>query len=243
MEIKKDIRLELKKIPKKCTIIEGFPGFGFVSTIATSYLAEHLNAKPIGDVFSKKLNALVAIHEGKIIDPVDILYDEKHNIIIVQASTLVNGLEWDIAESIIELAKVTEAKEILSIEGVMSTTGKAEPGLFYYTNNEKIAQRLSNININKLREGIIIGVTGALLMRVRKIPISCIFVESHANIPDNKAAAEVIKKLDDYLGLNIDYKPLLEKAKKVETKLKQLLRSMTAAKNGKKMKEDFQYTG
>jgi len=211
MEIGKKIKLELRKIPKKCTIIEGFPGFGFVSTIATSYLAEHLNAKPIGDIFSTSLNALVAIHEGKVINPIDILYDKEHNILIVQASTLVNGLEWDIADSIIELAKITEAREILSIEGVMSTAEKPEPGIFYYTNNRDIDRKMSNVGIKKLEEGIIVGVTGALLLRAGDTPMSCIFVESHANIPDNKAAAEVIKKLDEskigVLYLTKDIKP------------------------------------
>jgi predicted ATP-grasp superfamily ATP-dependent carboligase len=233
-QAKKKMELELKEVPKGCTIIEGFPGFGFVSTIVTNYLADHLDAKPIGDVFSSKLMALVAIHEGKVVNPIEILYDKKHNILIVQASTTVNGLEWDIADMIIELAKVTQAKEVLGIEGVMSTTTKNEPRLFYYTNAKQIEQKMSTTGMQRLEEGIIVGVTGALLLRAKTMPVSCIFVESHANIPDNKAAAEVIKKLNTYLGFDIDYKPLLEKAKKVEARLKQLLKGMLAAKMAKR---------
>lgn len=242
MENKSKIRIELKEVPKGCTIIEGFPGFGLVSTIVTSYISEHLNAKPIGEVFSSKLNAMVAIHEGNVISPIEIMYDKKHNIIIVQASTLVNGLEWDIADSIIELAKITKAKEILSIEGVTPTTEKPEPKIFYYTNNKNAEQRFSK-DVKKLGEGIIVGVTGSLLLMAKDVPISCLFVESHVNIPDNKAAAEVIKELDSYLKLDIDYKPLLKKAKKVEAKLRGLIRSMMEAKQSKKMKEELQYTG
>ena len=41
------MELKLDKKPKNPIIIEGFPGFGFVGTIATEFLIDHLNAKPI----------------------------------------------------------------------------------------------------------------------------------------------------------------------------------------------------
>ena len=42
-------------------------------------------------------------------------------------------------------------------------------------------------------------------------------------MPDSEAAARVVKVLDDYLGLKIDYKPLIAAAKKFEEMLKQLI--------------------
>ena len=74
-----------------------------------------------------------------------------------------------------------------------------------------------------LTEGIIVGVTGALLLRSEKVPVSCVFAEAQNNLPDSKAAAKVIEKLDKYLGLDVDYKPLLEQAEKFEGKLKNIL--------------------
>jgi predicted ATP-grasp superfamily ATP-dependent carboligase len=44
------MNLDLKEEPKNPTIIEGFPGFGFVSTIATEFLIKHLKAKKIGKI-------------------------------------------------------------------------------------------------------------------------------------------------------------------------------------------------
>ena len=36
------MRIELKKRPKRVTILEGFPGFGLVATIATEFLIQQL---------------------------------------------------------------------------------------------------------------------------------------------------------------------------------------------------------
>ncbi len=85
-----------------------------------------------------------------------------------------------------------------------------------------------------LKEGIIMGVTGAVLLRIEKTPVSCIFVETHTNLPDSKAAAKIIEALDKYLGLKIDYKPLLQQAEKFEDKLKGLL---TKSKEAEELSE------
>ena len=87
-----------------------------------------------------------------------------------------------------------------------------------------------------LKEGIIIGVTGAVLLRVEKVPVSCLFAETHSNLPDSKAAAKVIEALDKYIGMDIDYKPLLEQAQKFEDKLKTIMQKSQEAQeiSGKK---------
>ena len=48
------MKIELSKKPKNCTLIEGFPGFGLVGTIATEYLLEHLQTEKIGKIFLRK---------------------------------------------------------------------------------------------------------------------------------------------------------------------------------------------
>jgi len=43
-------------------------------------------------------------------------------------------------------------------------------------------------------------------------------------MPDSKAAAKIIETLDKYMGLAVDYKPLLKQAEKFEEKLKDLMK-------------------
>ena len=223
--------------PKEPIIIEGFPGFGFVSTIVTEYLIKHLDAKPIGRIVSDKLLPIAAIHKANIIYPLEIFYDKKTNIMIVQAVTPVEGMEWRLADAIIELAKEVNAKEVISLEGVASTREIAKHEVFFYSNSEERKNALEGINIKPLEEGIILGVTGALLLKAREITLSCLFVETQAEIPDNRAAAELVKILDKYLNLTIDYKPLIKQAEAVEAKLKSLISNLNKIKQLKEKKK------
>jgi len=79
-------------------------------------------------------------------------------------------------------------------------------------------------------------------MKVKDALFSCFFVETHAGLPDNKGASKLIEILNKYLGLTIDPKPLLEKAKEVETKLKGLLTRLEQAKTIKEEKK-LRYMG
>ncbi|HSU72869.1 MAG TPA: PAC2 family protein, partial [Candidatus Binatia bacterium] len=60
--------MELTQKPKGVTVIEGFPGFGLVGTIATGFLIDHLGCERIGNHWFEELAATMAIHDGKIVD-------------------------------------------------------------------------------------------------------------------------------------------------------------------------------
>ena len=217
------MKIKLIKKPKKPVIIEGFPGFGLVGTIACEFLIDHLNTELIGKVLLEEEPAMVAIHKGKIIEPLSISYNKKYNLVIIHSLTVKPGLEWKISDIIIAIAKELNTKEIISLESVSSPDIIGKPKTFYYSNDKKKEKIFKSFGLNPLKEGIIMGVSSALLLKVDKIPMSCIFAETHTTLPDSKAAAEIIKVLDKYLNLKVDYKPLLETAKQFEDKLKELL--------------------
>ena len=223
------MEVKLWKKPKNCTIVEGFPGFGLVGTIASEFLIEHLKTEQIGKILFNDMPAMVAIHENKLVEPLGIFYNQKYNIVILHAITAATRYEWEMAETISKIASDLQAKEIISLEGVGSREESEGSRVFYYSNNEKIANAFEKVGIEALKEGIIIGVTGAVLLRLEKIPVSCLFAETHSNLPDSKAAAKIVEALDKYIGMDIDYKPLLEQAQKFEEKLKTILQKSQEA--------------
>ena len=79
IENKKELDFEVKltKTPKNPIIIEGFPGFGLVATISTEYLINHLKTEVIGRFWLEDLPATIAIHDSKVINPIEIHYNEK----------------------------------------------------------------------------------------------------------------------------------------------------------------------
>lgn len=226
------MKLILTKKPKNVTIIEGFPGFGLIGTIATEFLLEHLDTEKIGLVEMEEIPAMIAIHQNKVIEPISLHYSKKYNLVLVHAINIGKDLAWRLADVVRELAETLNAKEILSLEGVGSPTTEEESGrVFYYsTTNGDIRKKLSNIAA-PLQEGIIVGVTGALLAKHVKTPIVALFAEARSGLPDSKAAAHIIEALDAYAGLNVDPKPLLKQAELFEKKLRGLI------EKGKKAEE------
>jgi len=235
------MKLILNKKPKKVRILEGFPGFGLVGSITTEFLIDHLKCEKIGKISAEDSPPIVAIHE-EVIEPYGIFYNKKYNLVILHAINSPNGLEWKFAEIVKEMANKLDAKEIISIEGVGTNKPSDELEAFFYTKNPSFEKKFKKIGLKKLREGIIIGVTGALLLSIDNVPLSCIFVEAHSQLPDSKAAAKMIEVLDKYLKLKVDYKPLLKQAEKFEEKLKELLLKSQEA-NEIQEKKQLSYVG
>ncbi len=240
------MKLELKKKPKNPIVVEGFPGFGLVGTIASEFLISHLDCELIGRFYFEDLPATIAIHAGKVIDPISIYYNKKYNIVIIHSISAAKGIEWKAADIVLEVCKELGAKELISLEGVgpagvEEEDEKKESGAFYYSSTSKNTKQLKSTGMQPLNEGIIMGVTSALLLK-SKIPTTCLFAETHSNLPDSKAAAKIVEVLDKYLGLSVDYKPLLKQAEKFEEKLKGLLEKGAKAQQLKD-KKSLSYVG
>lgn len=235
------MKLILTKKPKGVTIIDGFPGMGLIGTIATEFLIEHLETEQIGSIEVEESPAMVAVHEGQVIEPVSIHYNKQYNIVLIHAISIGKGLGWQLADKIREVAKELQAKEILSLEGVGSPEMTQNSSIFYYSTNKKKTKQLDLI-AKPLREGIIVGATGALMAKEKVTPITALFAETHSNLPDSKAAASIIKAVDAYLGLKVDPKPLLKQAEEFEKKLKGIMESAKHTDNLAK-KKSLSYVG
>jgi uncharacterized protein len=230
--------IELYKRPKNVTIIEGFPGFGLVATIATEFLIDHLETELIGKIWVSEMPAIAAIHQSKVVQPLSIHYSKKYNLVVIYGITATQGIEWKLADALLQIAKELSAKEIICLEGIGSQTAASTvPKIFYYSNQPKVATKLKTLNMDLLNEGIIMGVTGALLIRNDKFPFSCIFAETASNLPDSRAAAKVLEALENYIGLNIDLGPLVKQAEKFEDKLKGIMKSSKEVSDEQKKKQ------
>ncbi|HIH13911.1 MAG TPA: proteasome assembly chaperone family protein [Nanoarchaeota archaeon] len=239
------MKVILNEKPQKVTIIEGFPGVGFVSTIAIEFLTDHMKFRSIGKMWCPELAPIAIVHGKRIIQPIEILYNEKFNLVVLEALAGVNGFEWEVADAILELYKKLNAKELISIEGIATVSEKEEPDTYSFSNDEVRLKMLQQAcNCQPIKEGVIMGVSGALLVKLSKdIRASFIFSETHSKMPDNKAAAKIIEALDKYLNLDVDYKPLLRRAGDMEEKIRGLLEKSKQAVDLKRTKDTTPYIG
>ena len=236
------MRIVLKKKPKNPVIIEGFPGFGLVGTISTEYLINELKAELIGSIHAEDIPPMVAIHDNKVVQPVGIYYDKANNLVILHVMTNVKGIEWEIGELVLELAKQLDASDIVAIEGVGTPVPSEKIEAYYYATKEAGKKKFESFKLPPLKEGIILGVTATLILQADDRKMVCIFVETHSSLPDSKAAAKAIEVLDKYLDLKIDYKPLIKQAEKFEEKVRSLMEKGAVATEEQK-KKTLSYVG
>lgn len=224
-----------KKPPKGATLIEGFPGLGLVGTIATGFLLDHLKCEKIGAYYFEEPPATLAVHGCQIVDPVGIFYNKEHHIVVVHAITSAAAMEFRAADLILELSRQVGASQVITLEGVGSQEGNTTRG-FFYTDNPAMRKTMEKIGADCLGEGIIVGVTAAILMR-RQLPVLALFAETHSKMPDSRAAAKLIEVLDRLLDLSVNYDPLLKQAAEFEKKLKGMLEQSMKTHELKEQKE------
>ena len=229
-------KLVLSKKPKGATVIEGFPGLGLVGTIATGFLLDHLKCEKIGSYYFEDPPATLAVHGCKVVEPISFHYNQQHNVVIVHAISSAAGVEFRAADLVLDLCKQIGAKQVISLEGVGSTDIDEEPRGFFYTDDPAMRKKFEKMKIDCLGEGIIMGVTAALLMR-ECCPMIALFAETHSKLPDSKAAAKIVEILDKILDLKVDYAPLIKQAEEFEKKLKGMLKQTEQAKEMKQKKQ------
>ena len=175
------------------------------------------------------------MHGCTIVDPIGIFYNKEYNVIIVHAITSAAGIEFKAADLILELCKQVSASELITLEGVGSTDA-AETRGFFYTDHPQMRKTMEKFGVDCLGEGIIVGVTAAVLMR-GGYPTLSLFAETHSKLPDSKAAAKIVEILDKLLDLKVDYVPLLKQAEEFEKKLKGMLTQTMKAQEMQEKKQ------
>jgi predicted ATP-grasp superfamily ATP-dependent carboligase len=155
--------------------------------------------------------------------------------VIVHAITSAQGLEFHAADLILTLCKQIDAAEVITLEGVGSSETEETRG-FFYTDHPQLKSTMEKMGVDCLGEGIIMGVTAAILLR-NQLPILSLFAETHSKLPDSKAAAKIIEILDKILGLKVNYAPLLKQAEEFEKKLKGMLSQTMKAQELKEQKQ------
>jgi uncharacterized protein len=208
------MRIELTKRPSSPTIIVGFPGVGLVGPIVTEFLIDHMKTEVMGKFVYDELPATAAVHKGALVHPMSLHYSEKHNALIAYTVLNVRKEEWAVAGVLAQLAKDLGAKEIICIDGANAAS---EESIIYAFGNPQFTQ----LGAQQMQESVIMGVSAALMLIHPNT--SCLFATTHSEFPDSKAAAEIVKFLDKYMGLEVDYHPLVEQATQFEQKLKSMM--------------------
>ncbi len=237
-----EIRITKDMDLKGYTLIEGFPGIGLIGTIAVGYLNEKVKSENIGYVLSKKFPPMASIHKGEPVFPARIYVNKKHKLVLLFSEFVVpSNTVFDLAEGILAWAKSKGMKRIISLAGMTSRkAGDKKTQIYGIASTKAIAKELDEHKVRLITEGITTGVSGVLMAKchMENFPAMSLLVETERGYPDPGAAAELLEKLEEFLGFDIKTADLVKEAEGIEKRMKTMLDQIKVGKIKYKQAEE-----
>ncbi len=215
---------------KGFTLIAGFPGIGVVGPIVAKHIVESQKMELIGHIVSDGFPAVSSIINGVAEGPVRIYADPKKKIaVIVSEIMFKEDSAKELGRELVRFAKKSGIKQIISIAGVL-LPGNSESEVFGVVSEQKHLKILENQGVMPIPKGVTTGISATLLVNGRQegVPVILLLGTLHAK-EDYRAAADIVRKLDEMLKLNIDYESLLDRAREIERDVTSVMQHSKAA--------------
>ncbi len=209
-------------------VLVGFPGMGLVGTITLRHIVEALGLKPVGYISHPNLPPVATLKEGVVLAPIRI-YENNRFAAILSDVVLPENAVSTVAKEIVETAKKEKASMVISIAGVVIPGSGG--GVFGAASHPELLQTLKKYKIEPVDKGMTTGISAALLLEglYQDFPVLLILGLLKLR-EDFRAAADVIVKLDEMFGLNVDVGKLLEEAERIEREIADMHMQMKRAK-------------
>lgn len=205
----------LKERGKKWILITGFPGFGYVGTIATRYLASKTGSVKIGDIVTRYMPDFVAVEDYGVMTPYEIFLAKDKDLLIVVNNALPSTPERvPYALTLADWFKsINGGKAILA--GGLNIKLKEGDESFRWVSNSEHEWSFKEPALS--RGNYIVGPLATLytVFTLRKIPTLLILPYTEPGKYDPSAAAIFIKKLNEILDMNVSVDDLIEYSKLV----------------------------
>lgn len=223
------VKMEVRIVEcEKCnlegfTLVEGFPGMGLVGTIAAKYLIEKMSFKEIGYIHSDSFMPIIRIHAGMPVHPSRIYVNEKSKLVVLISEQIIQKQHVQVvAEAVVDWIKDRKISRIISLSGIGMDDASSEGFKIYgIASNEASIKLLKEHDIQLIQEGITTGVTALIMLELKEnTSIEAVSLLGSIKVgADYKAAAELLRKLNEILGLQINIDPLVKEAKETEKEL------------------------
>lgn len=205
----------LKEPDRKWVLITGFPGFGYVGTIATRYLASKMKSVKIGDIITKYMPDFVAMEEYGVMTPYEIFLAKDKDLIIVVNNALPSTPERvPYSLALAEWFKKINGDRAVFAGGLNIKLRESEEE-FRWVCNMNCGWNFKEPTLGK--GNYIVGPLATLyaVFTLRKIPTLLILPYTEPGKYDPSAAAVFIRKLNEILNISIPVDDLIEYSKLV----------------------------
>jgi len=228
---------------KNPLIIEGFPGIGLVGNITCQHIIEELGMKYVGSIDSKYFPPLAVLFNGIVYMPVRI-YEapEKEIVVVISDIPIHPSASYDISKVLINWMQAINARNIVSIAGIATTTG--ERRVFGGATSIELLDKIKD-KTEIFQVGTISGISGSIMTEcyLRGLPAISLLGETPGPNPDPRAAVQVITVLNKIYGLAIDTEKLLGQADQIELELSKLADQVKTTESAAPPRKEFPMYG
>lgn len=228
---------------KNPLIIEGFPGIGLVGNITCQHIIEELGMKYMGSIDSKYFPPLAVLFNGIVYMPVRIYESpEKEIVVIISDIPIHPSASYDISKVLIDWMETINARNIVSIAGIATTTG--ERRVFGGATSSELLEKIKD-KTEIFQVGTISGISGSIMTEcyLRDMPAISLLGETPGPNPDPRAAVQVINVLNNIYGLAIDTEKLLGQADQIELELSKLADQVKTTESAAPARKEFPMYG
>lgn len=202
------------------TLIEGFPGTGLVGTISAKYLVENLDFKEVGHLHSEVFMPIIRIHDGVPVFPSRIYVNDKYKLVVLISEQVIpRPFIPKVARTVVEWILQHEISRVVSLAGIQ-TGNKTDMKVYGIAANMNSKDLFKGLDVEVIEDGITTGITALMLLHLKESNVKAISLLGNVTLgADYKAAAELIKRLNKLMKLNLKVEPLYEQAKKTEQEI------------------------
>ena len=229
-------------------VVTCFPSAGFVSSIVAHYLVDRLGLTFVGGARGAGLPPVCLVQEGKPLPPLRFYagepichMDRCDKVVLIASEIQVNAdLTLSLADSILDWVEDSGASQVMMIDSFSHGPDQAhsifdddesDESMLGIGSTDSAQETLEQLGVSKLKHGDVGGMSGVMLgeCRRRRIDAMAILAESGGDlangaIPDARAAARIIERLDGLLpAIKLDTEPLLEEAQRIEEQIREMM--------------------
>jgi len=239
-----------KSFGEGSVLVSAFPSAGLATTVAGHYMIRALSLPRIGRFESPEI-APIAVVQGGEVHPTIRVYGRTDLGLVLSEFPPSPSQANSIARTILDAAERHKARMIVGFEGVVPhPPGDDEPEaeaeeeesavaeeqspeqvwVAYSRKDSGIVKTFEPAKARLLEDGVIGGVSGALLVQGmgRPVPVVVLLVSARVaeGLPDHRAGAALIETLDRVLPeIEIDTGPLRAQAEQIEKALRAVMKS------------------
>ena len=219
--------VEREEVPPGQTVVVGLPDVGLVGVIATQYLIEKLGLKEVAYIRSDLLPPIAVLHGGLPHSPIR-FFGDKGLLVVFSETAVPAGAVAPLSRAIVDWCRSKGAKLIISLSGipVPNRQDLEKPSVFGAASLPEALEVLRKYDVKILESGIMVG-PYALILRYcaeHALPALVLSAQCFFAYPDPEAAASVLEKLADILGIELDVEELLRKGEEIRLRARDVMR-------------------